>query len=129
MRPSPVFPDSDTDVALDMDTSAPNRIDTFDGANVHTWIKMQMVLEERDLWDVVSGEVKLEHCVSTLDKSTFKRKSHKALAIVCLAMEDSQLPLVRSAEMRMMHGRVWRDTTIRRALLISYFFVAGSSRQ
>ena len=106
------------------------RINKFAGTNFHTWkFKMQMVLEERDLWDVVSGEVKLEHCVSTLDKSTFKRKSHKALAIVCLAMEDSQLPQVRSAEMRMMHGRVWRDTTIRRALLISYFFVAGSSRQ
>uniref|UniRef100_A0AAV1U271 Uncharacterized protein n=1 Tax=Peronospora matthiolae TaxID=2874970 RepID=A0AAV1U271_9STRA len=54
-----------------------------------------MVLEERDLWDVVSGEVKLEHCVSTLDQATFKMKSRKALAIICLAMEDSQLPLVR----------------------------------
>uniref|UniRef100_A0AAV1V2D2 Uncharacterized protein n=1 Tax=Peronospora matthiolae TaxID=2874970 RepID=A0AAV1V2D2_9STRA len=42
--------------------------------------------------------MKLEHCVSTLDKATFKRKSRKALVIICLAMEDSQLPLVRSAE-------------------------------
>ncbi|POM70375.1 Crinkler (CRN) family protein, partial [Phytophthora palmivora] len=33
-----------------------------------------------------------------LDQSTFKRKSRKALAIICLAMEDSQLPLVRSAK-------------------------------
>uniref|UniRef100_A0AAV1VH23 DUF4219 domain-containing protein n=1 Tax=Peronospora matthiolae TaxID=2874970 RepID=A0AAV1VH23_9STRA len=74
-------------------------INRFAGTNFHTWkFKMQMVLEEGDLWDVVSGEVKLEHCVSTLGQSTFKRNSRKAMAIICLAMEDSQLPLVRSAE-------------------------------
>ncbi|KAH7460381.1 Retrovirus-related Pol polyprotein from transposon TNT 1-94 [Phytophthora ramorum] len=59
---------------------------------------MQMVLEERELWEVTSGEVKLEHCTTTADQATFKRKSRKALAIICLAMEDSQLPLVRSAK-------------------------------
>uniref|UniRef100_A0AAV1T8D3 Uncharacterized protein n=1 Tax=Peronospora matthiolae TaxID=2874970 RepID=A0AAV1T8D3_9STRA len=75
------------------------RINKFSGTNFHVWkFKMQMVLEERDLWDVVSGEVKIEHCTSTLDQATFKRKSRKALAIICLAMEDSQLPLVRSAK-------------------------------
>ena len=49
------------------------------------------------LWEVVSGEIKVEQCVSQLDKTTYKRKSRKALVIICLAMEDSQLPLVRSA--------------------------------
>uniref|UniRef100_H3H9D2 CCHC-type domain-containing protein n=1 Tax=Phytophthora ramorum TaxID=164328 RepID=H3H9D2_PHYRM len=53
---------------------------------------------ERELWEVTSGEVKLEHCTTTADQATFKRKSRKALAIICLAMEDSQLPLVRSAK-------------------------------
>uniref|UniRef100_A0AAV1UU72 Uncharacterized protein n=1 Tax=Peronospora matthiolae TaxID=2874970 RepID=A0AAV1UU72_9STRA len=33
---------------------------------------MQMVREERDLWDVMNGEVKIEHCTSTLDQATFK---------------------------------------------------------
>ena len=91
----------DFDLVFSMD-SAPitaARINKFSGTNFHTWkFKMQMVLEERDLWDVVSGEVKLEHCTSNLDQATFKRKSRKALAIICLAMEDSQLPLVRSAK-------------------------------
>uniref|UniRef100_A0AAV1TWN9 DUF4219 domain-containing protein n=1 Tax=Peronospora matthiolae TaxID=2874970 RepID=A0AAV1TWN9_9STRA len=42
------------------------RINKFAKTNFQTWkFKMQMVLEERYLWDVVSGEVKLEHCVST----------------------------------------------------------------
>ena len=58
---------------------------------------MQMMLEERDLWEMVSGEIKMEQCVMQLDQATFKRKSRKALAIICLAMEDAQLPLVRSA--------------------------------
>ncbi|KAF1332328.1 Integrase catalytic core protein, partial [Globisporangium splendens] len=81
-----------------MDHASTARINKFDGNNFHAWkFKMQMVLEERDLWKVVSGEVKPEHCVTELDQATFKRKSRKAMATICLAMEDSQLPLVRSA--------------------------------
>ena len=32
-----------------------------------------------------------------MDQALFKKKSRKALAMICVAMEDSQLPLVRSA--------------------------------
>ncbi|KAJ8566600.1 hypothetical protein ON010_g6522 [Phytophthora cinnamomi] len=101
MSPSPVFPAEDSDYAFAMDAASTttSRINKFDGTNFHTWkFKMAMVLEERDLWEVTSGEIKLEHCATTLDQTTFKRKSRKALAIICLAMEDSQLPLVRSAK-------------------------------
>ena len=78
--------------------STPARINKFDGTNFHVWkFKMQMVLEERDVWEVVSGEVKLEHCQTPEDQALFKKKSRKALAMICLAMEDSQLPLFRSA--------------------------------
>ncbi|KAF1323245.1 Copia proteinlike, partial [Globisporangium splendens] len=58
---------------------------------------MQVVLEEREFWEVTSGEVKMEHCNTPLDQATFRRKSRKALAIICMVLEDSQLPLVRSA--------------------------------
>uniref|UniRef100_H3H9W0 Integrase catalytic domain-containing protein n=1 Tax=Phytophthora ramorum TaxID=164328 RepID=H3H9W0_PHYRM len=101
MSPSPVFPAQDPDYAFAMDATptTTDRINKFNGTNFHTWkFKMQMVLEERELWEVTSGEVKLEHCTTTADQATFKRKSRKALAIICLAMEDSQLPLVRSAK-------------------------------
>ncbi|KAG6578271.1 Copia proteinlike [Phytophthora cinnamomi] len=84
-----------------MDTASTTtaRINKFDGTNFHTWkFKMAMVLEERELWEVTSGEIKLEHCHTTAEQALFKKKSRKALAIVCLAMEDSQLPLVRSAK-------------------------------
>ncbi|GMG18810.1 unnamed protein product [Phytophthora fragariaefolia] len=101
MSPSPVFPDQDPDYAFAMDASpiSTARINKFDGTNFHTWkFKMQMVLEERELWEVASGEVKLEHCTAAADQALFRKKSHKALAMICLAMEDSQLPLVRSAK-------------------------------
>ena len=58
---------------------------------------MQMVLEERELWEVVSGETKLENCQIESDQAVYRKKSRKAMAIICLAMEDSQLPLVRSS--------------------------------
>ena len=80
-----------------MDSSS-LRISKFDVTNFHAWkFKMQMVLEERDLWELVSGEIKAEQCVTQLDQVAYKRKSRKAMAVICLAMEDSQLPLVRSA--------------------------------
>ena len=100
MSPSPAFsaPDADYAFAMDAATATYSRINKFDGTNFHTWkFKMQMVLEERDLWEVASGEIKLEQLVNVLDQQTFKRKSRKALAIICLAMEESQPSLVRSA--------------------------------
>ncbi|KAF1318429.1 Integrase catalytic core protein, partial [Globisporangium splendens] len=81
-----------------MESTAIARINKFDGTNFHTWkFKMQMVLEERELWEVVSGEIKLEHCQTESDQAVYRKKSRKALAIICLALEDSQLPLVCSS--------------------------------
>ena len=57
---------------------------------------MQVVLEVRDVWDVVSGEVRPEHLANSLDQATYKLKSRKTMVIISLAMEDSQLPLIRS---------------------------------
>lgn len=73
MSPSPAdFTSSFSDSAFAaMDASAPSRINKFDGANFHTWkFKMQMVLEEKDLWEVKKGEIKLEHCTNAMDQST-----------------------------------------------------------
>ena len=81
-----------------IDSTTTARINKFDGTNFHTWkFKMQMVLEDRELWEVVCGEIKLEHCQTEGDQVVFRKKSRKALAIICLALEDSQLPLVRSS--------------------------------
>ena len=98
MSPSP-FDSAPAALASAMDASTTSaRIDKFDGSNFHVWkFKMQMVLEDRDLWDVTCGVVKPEHCLTADDQATYKRKARKAFAIICLAMEDSQLPLVRSS--------------------------------
>ena len=98
MSPSPATSTSTSDYAFAMEHSSLNRINKFDGTNFHAWkFKMQMVLEERDLWEVVSGEVKIGDLANSMEQASFKRKSRKAMAAICLAMEDSQLPLVRSA--------------------------------
>ena len=97
---SPSFADSAPASAFvtSMEPATTTRINKFDGTNFHNWkFKMQMVLEERELWEVTCGEIKLEHCVTENDQVVFRKKSRKALAMICLAMEDSQLPLVRSA--------------------------------
>ena len=98
MIPSP-FDSAPAALASAVDTSTTfARIDKFDGTNFHVWkFKMQMVLEDRDLWDLTSGDVIPEHCFTYKDQATYKRKARKAFAIICLAMEDSQLPLVRSS--------------------------------
>uniref|UniRef100_H3H5W7 DUF4219 domain-containing protein n=1 Tax=Phytophthora ramorum TaxID=164328 RepID=H3H5W7_PHYRM len=61
LKTLPVFPaqDQDPDYAFAMDATptATARINKFNGTNFHTWkFKMQMVLEERELWEVTSGE-------------------------------------------------------------------------
>uniref|UniRef100_A0AAV1VC38 DUF4219 domain-containing protein n=1 Tax=Peronospora matthiolae TaxID=2874970 RepID=A0AAV1VC38_9STRA len=80
MSPSSAGSAPDADFAFNVDaaTATNARINKFDGTNFHTWkFKMQMVLEERDLWEVTSGEIKLEHLATTLEQSTFKRTSHR----------------------------------------------------
>ena len=83
----------------------------------HTWkFMMQMVLEERDLRDVPSRKVKLEHYANALDQAVYKKSSCKARNILCLAMEDSKLPPFRSSSDRMIHYYDWKLTSMREAL-------------
>uniref|UniRef100_A0AAV1V8E3 Uncharacterized protein n=1 Tax=Peronospora matthiolae TaxID=2874970 RepID=A0AAV1V8E3_9STRA len=59
-----------------MNAFAPNRsTSSTELTSTRERFKMQMVLEERDQWEVVSVEMKVEQCVSQLDQTTFKRKS------------------------------------------------------
>ena len=124
-----VFPYSYTDFALSMDTSAPNRINNFDITNFHTWkFKMQMVLDERDLWEVVSGEIKMDQCVTQLDQAAFKHNFRKALAIIRLAMEIRSCRWSGRRVEPMMHGRGWKEISRKRASQTSSFFVDASLR-
>src|SRR5690242_19419080 len=71
-------------------------IGKFDGKNFSLWkFKMQMVLEERDQWNIVTGHEKR----STTDeraKNSYDSRARKAMATVCLSLSDSQLMLVKN---------------------------------
>ena len=77
--------------------SASLRIDKFNGENFHLWkFKMQMVLEEKDLWGIVSGDERepVGTSVTEAQKERYKKRVRKALAIICLSLGDNQLQLV-----------------------------------
>ena len=76
------------------------RIEKFSGENFHLWkFKMQMVLEEKDLWGIVKGDEVEPTDEGTTDaqRRQFQRRERKALATICLSLGDEQLSLVRSA--------------------------------
>ena len=82
-------------------------IDKFDGTNFHLWkFKMQMVLEDKDLWGIVSGEEVEPTGEGATEASAqkFRKRARKALATICLSISDSQLSLVRSANTA---GEAW----------------------
>ena len=80
---------------MDATTDQP-KINAFNGNNFHLWkFKMQMVLEDRDLWEVVEcpDGIKMGDAGEDL---MYKKKMKKAMALICLSLADPQLTLVRS---------------------------------
>ena len=76
------------------------RIEKFKGEYFHLWkSKMQMVLEEKDLWNIVKGdEVEpAEEGTTETQRRQFQKRQRKALATICLSLGDEQLSLVRTA--------------------------------
>ena len=78
----------------------PKVVDKFDGMNFHLWkFKMEMVMAEKELWDIVDGSEEPPH--STSDPrvmQTYLRREKKAFAILALNLSDSQLAHIRSCK-------------------------------
>ena len=77
------------------------RIEKFKGENFHLWkFKMQMVLEEKDLWNICTGDEVEPTAEGTTEtqRRQFQRRERKALATICLSLGDEQLSLVRAAK-------------------------------
>jgi transposase InsO family protein len=73
-------------------------LEKFDGENFHLWkFKMQLVLEEKDLWEIVTGSEEHPGNSDEKIKIAYERKERKALATICLNLKDSQLSHVRAA--------------------------------
>lgn len=80
-----------------MDPAAP-RISRLAGNNFHNWkSKMQMVLEERGLWDETCRLIMIEHCVAEEGQAMYRRKSHKSFSMICPVVKDLQLRLGRTS--------------------------------
>ncbi|ETV79218.1 hypothetical protein H257_07285, partial [Aphanomyces astaci] len=59
-------------------TDAPFKINKFDGTNFHLWkFKMSMILEEKDLWDVVIGNEKWEDQPDDAARMKFVKRMKK----------------------------------------------------
>jgi transposase InsO family protein len=80
-------------------------IEKLNGDNFHIWkFKMQMVLEEKDLWDIVTGDeprpsqLDAKAGASVAETISYDKRAKKAFTIICLSVQDSQLGVVRSAK-------------------------------
>eukprot|EP00794_Sanderia_malayensis_P011679 gene11679-12889_t len=78
-----------------------SHIAKFEGKNFHLWkFKMQMILEDKDLWNIVCGEEEEPVGEGSTEASIqrFRKRARKAFATICLSLGDNQLSLVRSAQ-------------------------------
>jgi hypothetical protein len=75
-------------------------LNKLNGANWVNWkFRMEMVLEEKDLWGVVIGEEEEPSSSATpVEKATYKKRQKKALTLIALGVEDSQLSHIRTCK-------------------------------
>ena len=77
-------------------TSSIHSIDKLNGSNYHAWkFKIQMVLIDKDIWDVIDGSEEEPMAESSVAASgAWNKKDKKALATICLSVTDSELVYV-----------------------------------
>ena len=102
----------DSTMATSTFPSETMRIQKLNSSNWQSWkFKMQMVLEEKDLWDIVDGsegQPEPEGDLEDLSRQSlvayqkqvqqWEKKDRKARATIILGVEDSQLGHVKGAE-------------------------------
>ena len=65
-------------------------IPKFEGPEFHTWqIKIQLLLIEKDLWDIVNGTIQKPQDADEITKWT--AKDHRASALIGLGLSDAYL--------------------------------------
>src|ERR1700676_600972 len=66
-------------------------IGKLDGGNYHVWVmKMQLILQSAELWEVVSGEEPKPLASAAADAvAAWSKKDNKARVYVCLGLVDS----------------------------------------
>lgn len=73
------------------------RVEKLNGNNYATWkFRVRMLLIRDDVWDIVDG-TELSPEESPVEIAKWKKRDNKALATICLSVEDSQLVHVKDA--------------------------------
>src|SRR4051812_26864353 len=79
-------------------SSSPFQIDKFGGDNFHLWkFKMRMILEEKDLWTIVNGTENRPADTDKLAHATYEKRDNRALMIICLNLQDSEMSHIQSS--------------------------------
>ena len=75
-------------------------VDKFNGDNFSLFkFKMEMIIDEKDLWDIVEG-TKKALSIESNEKviSAFKQRERVAFCILCTHMVDAQIQYVKSCK-------------------------------
>jgi len=129
MSPSPANSAFTTASYVAMDSTTA-RINKFDGTNFHTWkFKMQMVLEERELWEVVTVKSSSSTARPRATKRCTGRSRARRWRSSVSRWKTRNCRWCARRVVRTMHGRSWKNTSRRRASRTSSFFVDVSSRR
>ena len=83
----------ETYIMTSYESEGPKVVDKFDGVNFHlSKFKMEMVMAEKELWEIVDGSEDPPHSISDPRvMQAYKRREKKAFAILTLNLSDSQL--------------------------------------
>ena len=74
------------------------RVEKLTRENYHTWkFDMKMLLLDKDLWDVVTGDETLAPGASADRRLKFKKLENRSLSMICLAISPDLKIYVRSA--------------------------------
>jgi hypothetical protein len=63
------------------ESAAALKIERLNGDNWYTWkYRMQLLLKDKDLWGIVTGEETIEDYSSAAQQKTFKKRAQKAMS-------------------------------------------------
>jgi hypothetical protein len=74
-------------------------MEKLNSENYHNWkFDMKMLLVGKDLWDIVTGEEKLEEEATEKERTHYRKCDNKALSMICLGINSELKIYVRSAK-------------------------------
>ena len=99
---------------ITMSTSSSPQVERLDSTNYQTWkSRMRYVLEDKDIWEVVSGEEEQPTIGEEEEDDTalkeWKKKDKKARTTIGLALSDSELLRIDDAETSHQAWQLIRD--------------------